>query len=325
MKSTIAIIAEHHNGAVDPVTYEAVSFSVELGKAGLSRPVILLLGDDIQAPAEEAARFTGLDVIAVRAPGLREYNGHIFKEVLGKALTELNPSYVIASHTTQAADYAPALAVKLDAACVTSVIGVVTQADGVAFARSIMGGKLRAVVRALTDTTVLTVQPGAFSRRHESSTPGVVHSRTIEFSTDVIRRLGLKSGPAGDSNLSEAGVVVAAGRGAANPERLELIHKLAQLIPRSAVAGSRPLCDMDLLKYNRQVGLTGATIAPDLYMAIGVSGAQQHIVGMQGSGFVVAINTDPHAAMFNHADICIVEDLEKFLPELIAQLEGEEG
>ena len=112
-------------------------------------------------------------------------------------------------------------------------------------------------------------------------------------------------------------MVVAAGRGIAKPENLELLRRLAGLFSRAALAGSRPVCDAGWLGYGHQVGLTGASVAPRLYLACGISGARQHTVGMQGSEFIVAINSDPQAAIFNLADVCLVEDLLSFIPELL--------
>ncbi len=120
-----------------------------------------------------------------------------------------------------------------------------------------------------------------------------------------------------EAALREAEVIVAAGRGIGSEETLDLIHRLAALFPRSAVAGSRPLCDLGWLAYNRQVGQTGSTVRPRLYLACGISGAYQHIAGMKDSGFIVSINRDPQAAIGQWSDLRIEEDLKTFLPLLI--------
>jgi electron transfer flavoprotein alpha subunit len=121
-----------------------------------------------------------------------------------------------------------------------------------------------------------------------------------------------------DAALGQAQVVVAAGLGVGGPENLELLRRLAAQFPNSALAGSRPVCDLGWLPYRQQVGLTGATVAPRLYIACGISGARQHTVGMQGSGFIVAISHDPQAAIFNLADVCVEEDLTAFLNAFLA-------
>jgi len=114
---------------------------------------------------------------------------------------------------------------------------------------------------------------------------------------------------------------VAAGRGVGEIENMRLIKQLSALFPRSAVAGSRPVCDMGWLDYKRQVGLTGATVSPKLYIACGISGAMPHQVGMQGAGFIVAISTDPRAPIFNLSDVCIQEDLKRFIPALVEEFQ----
>jgi electron transfer flavoprotein alpha subunit len=120
-----------------------------------------------------------------------------------------------------------------------------------------------------------------------------------------------------EAALREAEVIVAAGRGIGSEETLDQIHRLAACFARSAVAGSRPLCDLGWLKYNRQVGQTGSTVRPKLYLACGISGAYQHIAGMKDSGFIVSINRDPQAAIGQWSDLRIEEDLKTFLPLLI--------
>ncbi|MBW2616973.1 MAG: electron transfer flavoprotein subunit alpha/FixB family protein, partial [Deltaproteobacteria bacterium] len=119
------------------------------------------------------------------------------------------------------------------------------------------------------------------------------------------------------SALTEADVIVSAGKGIGRKENLEIIERLAALFPKSAVAGSRSVCDSKWLDRNRQVGYTGATVSPKLYIAAGISGATQHIAGMRSSGFIVAINSDPNAAIFNVSDVCVVEDLTTFVPVFI--------
>ena len=119
------------------------------------------------------------------------------------------------------------------------------------------------------------------------------------------------------AGISEADVIVAAGQGFGEEENLELARQLAAVFPKSAIAGSRIVCDLGWLGYGCQVGVTGATVSPRLYIACGISGAVQHVTGMRGSGFIVAINKDPAAAIFQMADVCVVEDLITFIPILL--------
>jgi electron transfer flavoprotein alpha subunit len=144
-----------------------------------------------------------------------------------------------------------------------------------------------------------------------------VEVRTVSGLTPASRSKGAAPPPADSARIAEAEVLVAAGHGVGGPENLDLIRRLAALFPKSAVAGSRIACDLGWLEYQRQVGVTGATVSPRLYIACGISGAVQHVAGMRGSGFVVAINKDPAAAIFREADVCIVDDLTRFIPAFI--------
>jgi electron transfer flavoprotein alpha subunit len=131
------------------------------------------------------------------------------------------------------------------------------------------------------------------------------------------RSLGVKRVRTENAGLAQADVIVSAGRGIGKRENLDLIHRLAELFPRSAVGGSRPICDLGWLGYKHQIGQTGATVTPKLYIACGISGASQHLAGMRGAHFIVGINTDPHAAIFNVADVVVAEDVTTFIPTLL--------
>ena len=149
------------------------------------------------------------------------------------------------------------------------------------------------------------------SRRHKDN---IEKTKNIVYSPTRTRYLGSGQSSADTSDISAAPIIVAVGNGIGDEENMELIHHLAGLLPKAAVAGTRIVCDRGWLGYSRQVGVTGASVAPALYIACGISGAPQHLVGMRGAKFVIAINTDPHAPIFNEADIGIVEDITRFIP-----------
>ena len=309
-RAPIAVIAEHFGGALRPVAWELLGAAAELSTDVIS----IIVGREIEAMAAELAA-AGVDVLAIDAPAMPAYNGEIARAALAGALAELRPSGVLLAHTTQGLDLAPALAARLDAACLTAVDGF-AGGDEWLFRRAIRGGKLNELIRA-APPIVLTISPGAFARPAPAARPGVVRTKKCDISASRTRSLGLISAPAA-ADLTQADVVIAAGRGVKKREYLAWLADLAAAFPKSAVAGSRPLCDAGWLPYARQVGATGATVAPKLYLACGISGAAQHLAGMRGSTFVVAVNTDPHAAIFRAADVGVVEDLATFLPLLTA-------
>jgi electron transfer flavoprotein alpha subunit len=195
----------------------------------------------------------------------------------------------------------------------------VRQAEGrLVLTRAAIFGKALEDIAPLGLPLAITVQPGAFPVAQAGETPSPpVRVVTMEHPACRSRLLESPPGPVHDQALSQAQVVVAARRGIGKPENLELLRRLAACFSGATLAGSRPVCDMGWLGYQSQVGLTGATVAPKLYLACGISGARQHTMGMAGAGFIVAINTDPQAAIFNLADVAVIEDLTRFIPAFL--------
>jgi electron transfer flavoprotein alpha subunit len=301
-----------------------MSLALRIQEHNQAEILAVILGDAIQEAAEQFSVDCAIPVTAVSDPRLREYNAEVFTRVLVEVLSEVKPSYVCVPHSSQGADYAPGLALQLSAACVSGVEGIRDKAGGPGFFRSIFGGKIRAAIEPEAETTVLTLQPGSIKPHAAQKS---AEARVLEHDTDVavptFGSLTQKAASSEGVDLSEAKVLVAAGRGVGEEENLELVEQLAEQFPQSAICGSRPIIDAGWLPYNRQVGITGALVAPSLYIACGISGANQHVSGMRSSGFVVSINSDPGAAIFNVSDICIVEDLKTFIP-LFIELLGEE-
>jgi electron transfer flavoprotein alpha subunit len=319
MDRPIIVIAEHFENELRPITNEVVALALELQLIRHEEIRLVILGDDIVGIGEKTSRETGLNVIAIEVPGLGSYSGEVYKSVLSKGLSDLNPSYICMAHTTQGADLAPQLAVRMEAACITGVLGVLEEKGRPSFTRGMYNGKVIAGLQATVERTVLTIQPGSLKPpTFDHSKPGSVETCTMASPTTT-RSLprGIKPPTMQNAGLTEAEVIISAGRGLRKKENLGLIHDLSALWPGSAVGGSRPVCDSGWLEYGQQVGVTGATVTPRLYVACGISGASQHIVGMSGSGFIVAINRDPYAAIFNVADVCVIEDLITFIPRLI--------
>ncbi len=322
MEKTILVVAEHSHGKIKPVTYEAVACARKLQTLEQTPIKALILGEEIAEPAQALARTTRLNVVAIKVDGLSHYNGEAYLAILSGIVSDFRASYVVCGGTANAADFAPALAVRIHGGCISGVQRVFEEAGKVRFARSMFGGKVVADLVSHAETTIITVQPGLFKAGEpDGRETGSVELRTVSFAPHRSRTLGTKCADIGHSGLEDAEAIVAAGRGIGNEENLHLIERLASLLPRSAIAGSRPVCDAGWLEYKQQVGMTGATVSPKLYLACGISGSVQHLCGMRGAEFIVAINKDPNAAIFNESDVCVVEDLATFLPTLIDRLE----
>jgi electron transfer flavoprotein alpha subunit len=315
----IVVVAEITNSQIQPVTFETVAFAEKLRNSTPSNQIqVLLLADEVDNPARELAEQTGLDITAIHIPEMSGYNGELYLKALTQVLSAMHPAFVCIAHTSQGQDYAPALAIKLDAACLTGITDCRNCAGDISFAKPIYGGKIIAHLKPASPTTVVTVQPGCFRAGKKSRAP---EGKVTVLSTSVKKRqtrsMGIKQTDTDMATIGEADVIVAAGRGIGAQENLDIIHQLAAVFSKSAVAGSRIVCDMGWLGYQCQVGVTGTTVTPKLYIACGISGAVQHVMGMQGSEFIVAINKDPTAAIFQTADVCIVEDLATFIPAFI--------
>ena len=319
MNNSIVVIAENAEGQIKPVTYEIISFANKLKRLTHSNSVkVLLLANEVMSPAQELADQSGLDIVAIQIPELTGYNGELYLRALTEFFADLQPAYVCIGHTSQGMDYAPALAVNLNAACITGIGDIFDHTGVVSFTRSICGGKITARIQPVSQISILTIQPGVFKTDlNTQGSDGNISILKTSIQTHQSRSLGIKQSDTDAAGISEANVIVAAGKGIGEKDNLECIYQLAALFARSAVAGSRIVCDLGWLGYQCQVGVTGTTVSPQLYIACGISGAMQHVTGMQSSEFIVAINKDPSAAIFHTADICIVEDLIAFIPAFI--------
>jgi electron transfer flavoprotein alpha subunit len=317
MEKKIFIIGELDQGNSAQDTFELISFARELSCGQL--PTIILLGISIEAQAKELSEKTGCDTIAITGNHLGLFNAQAYCHAIMDILPQNTPLWVCLLHTSMGYDLAPRLAVNLKAACITAVDGI----QSGALSRSIYSGRFTIDIIPRTLSAVVTVLPGAFeSFSSEMPLPGSI--RVVQASLPALRSktLGIQEPMHHDSTLKDAEVIVSAGRGVGKKENIALIKELAALFPRSAVGASRQACDLGWLEYKHQVGTTGQTVAPKLYIACGISGAIQHVSGMKKAQNIIAINNDPHAAIFHVAHICIVEDLVSFIPLLIEELKG---
>jgi electron transfer flavoprotein alpha subunit len=296
---------------------------------------LFVLGLGIEGAVAAFSENPEVVVAGLAGEALALYSAEAWKGVLAPRLEQMKPRFVCIAHDATGADFAPGLAVRLGAGCITAIENARREGANVIFRRSLLNGKIKAEVVSQAETTVLTLLPGMFRGSgggdRETLPPprsglldgrrvGPAQARIISLAGLPLRSrpLGLLPAPEKDADLAAAEVVVAAGRGIGKEENLALVRDLAALFSRSALGASRTVCDAGWLPARLQIGQTGKTVTPRLYIACGVSGALQHLAGMRGSQFIVAINSDPRAAIFQAADICIVEDLLVFIPLLIA-------
>jgi electron transfer flavoprotein alpha subunit len=271
----------------------------------------------VDAIAKEIAAADVAEVITIDDPALKDYTADGFVIALEQLIAVENPDRVFLAHTYQTRDFAPALAARIKRSLVTDCVAV---KDG-GYVRPMFQGKLQADI-AVDGPHMATFQIGAF-RADAMKTGGSAASRKAAIAIDAGKIRQKPEAPFKEAkqavDLSQAERIVSVGRGIKAQEHLQLAQQLAQAIG-AEIAASRPICDAGWLPMDRQIGSSGQTVAPKLYVALGISGAIQHLVGMKGARTIVAINKDPEAPIFEIADYGIAGDLFDVVPAMIAEL-----
>jgi electron transfer flavoprotein alpha subunit len=318
----LVVIAEQRSGALNRATWEAVAAAQQL--AGGAPITIVVPGADVLGVAGELAAAQVESVTTVSSPALDPYTPDGYTAALEQAIAQLAPSMVVLPHTYQTRDFAPKLAARLGRPLVTDVVAFKKSGDATAFVRPMFQGKLSAdVVPQGPGPHFVSVQIGAFraDQAQRGASPAPVRALEVRIDPSAIRE---KPEPPFQEakhavDLSQAERIVAVGRGIKGQEHIALAQKLAEALG-AELAASRPICDAGWLPMERQVGSSGQTVSPKLYVALGISGAIQHLVGMKGSHTIVAINKDPDAPIFEVADYGIAGDLFEIVPALTAEL-----
>ena len=328
MQEEIIIIVEHLQGQVLPRSFELTAFAREIQSIEGGRIAAVVLGQPVRDLAREMAEKTGVDVIGLEHETLKFYNAETYRNVLKQWSEENRPRYVLFPHSATGWDIAPALSISLNASYVPAAISIRRGKGGMVLTRPVLEGRIHTEIELLPDKpAVITLSPGIFSTGEDKQPPkpGKVTILPVDFPEPRSKTLGYQDAPKRKLDLTKAPVIVAAGRGVGSKEKLPLLEELVSLFEGGNLAASRPLCDAGWLSLEHQVGLTGQTVSPRLYIACGISGAIQHTTGMKGSHFIVAINSDPQALIFQTAHCCIARDLHEFLPVLVEKIKKLKG
>lgn len=263
--------------------------------------------------AGEVPKFNGTLYLADAAK-YGEYNPTVHKQLLLDVIAKEQPAQIVFLHSSYGWDLAPRVAVALQAAQVSEVVAV----DNGLPVVPVCNAKLRRTIKAITAQTVLTIQAGAFGMEAEpEGTPTVVEIDT--GAAGKVQCTGYEAAKIEGVDLTKAEIIVSAGRGVGKPENVAMVQALAKALG-GEYGASRPVVDAGWVEHNRQVGTTGSTVTPKLYVACGISGAIQHLAGMKKSDFIVAINTDRDAPIGEVANVLVVADLKQFLPVLTEKL-----
>ncbi len=297
------LIGEYREGKLLDSTYELFGFAAQMG----AETSMLLVGSESQLP------LYGGTLYLADAAACGEYNPELHKKLVLEAVQIENPDYIVFVHSSYGWDLAPRVAAALKIAQVSEVIAL---ADG-SFEVGSCNAKMRRNVKPSTSKAVLTIQAGAFPALQPGGSPAI--QRLAAAGGGPLEFVGYEAAEAKDVDLAKAEVVVSAGRGVGKKDNIPTIAALAKALG-GELGASRPVVDAEWVSHSHQVGTTGQTVSPKLYVACGISGAIQHLAGMKKSDFILAINKDKDAPIGEIADVLVVADVMQFVPALTAKL-----
>lgn len=314
----ILVVAEQKDGVLNRASWEAIA-----GAQSMGGPVTLVIAGskaNANAVASELASADVTEVITLEHDLLAGYTADGFTQAICEIVKQVSPAHVVFAHTYQTRDYAPRVAARLDCAIATDVIAV---KDGPVYVRQMFQGKVNAdVVLDGPAPHIVTLQIGSFRADAVKKGSGAP-VRAVAATIDPSQIRQTAEAPFREAkqavDLTQAERIVSVGRGIKAPEHIELAKQLAAAM-HAELSASRPICDAGWLPMERQVGSSGQTVSPKMYLALGISGAIQHVVGMKGSKTIVAINKDPEAPIFEIADYGIAGDLFEIVPAIINEL-----
>jgi len=321
MSSGILVFIEHKSGTLNKTSLEAIAAGQKLGGETGAGITAVVLGSGNQTLAQDIAGYDLAKVIYVDDPKLADYTPDAYAVAMEQVVRAAEPQYVVMSHTYLVRDFAPKLTARFGKGMISDCVRMNIEGGKATFTRRIFLGKLDAdVVSDAEAPLFVTFQSGAF--RPDQAVKGS-GAPVEEMPVNVGEVRMTPEAPFQEVkqavDLSKADVIVAVGRGIKNKDNIALAEKLAEVLGGD-LAASRPICDAEWLPIDRQIGSSGQTVAPKLYIALGISGAIQHLVGMKNSQTIVAINKDPEAPIFDIADYGIVGDLFEALPVLTEEI-----
>ena len=316
--SKILVFAEQREGELKKVAFENITLARELTKAQGSELVVAVIGDKVAGLADALGKYGATKVINAQHADLHLYQPDAYAKILSDIAATEGATTVIMGATQMGKDLAPRVAVRLKAALATDCISV-TFADGdFKIVRPMYAGKVRATIRLKSAIKIMTVRPNVVVPELAQTSP-TVSEFTVDPGTLRSTVTEVVAGSGGKLDVTEADIIVSGGRGLKGAENFHLISDLAGKLG-AAQGASRAVVDAGWRPYAEQVGQTGKTVSPSLYIAVGISGAIQHLAGMSSSKYIVAINKDPEAPIFKVADYGIVGDLFEVVPKMIELL-----
>ena len=313
----ILVLAEHRRGELREVSLEMLSKAHEIAEKIGAETTAVLLGSGVKDFADTLANYAN-KVLLIDDAKLENFNAESYQKVLSALINERNPAMTMIGHSAFGMDLAPALAVELDLPLATDCIDLEVDGSSVFAIRQIYSGKVNVKVSFNgAEKCMVTMRASACPVTEGMQLGGTIETIDSPLTEDIDYKVfsGYEEAAAGDVDITVADILVGVGRGIGDPDNLEMVEELAKAMG-GVVACSRPVVDKKWLPKDRQVGTSGKTVKPKLYLAVGISGAFQHLAGMNCSDLIIAINKDPKAPIFAAAQYGIVADLFKVVPAL---------
>ncbi len=317
------IYAEVQKGEIKKGAFEIASKAKEFG----GEVSACIIGKGVEALAPQLAKFGADKIYVVDGPEFENYVPEAFVQAFVQVAGKVQPAVILTSASAQGKDFTPALAARLNVGAVSDCVELKKEGDKIIARRPMYAGKVYALVEALGSPQIISVRPNALGMK-EIAGAGAVEkvAAGIDASKIKVKVKSVEVASTTEPDQTEAEIIVSGGRGMKGPENFKLLEDLAKLFGPTATTGaSRAAVDAGWRDHSFQVGQTGKTVSPNLYIACGISGAIQHLAGMGTSKVIVAINKDPEAPIFTKADYGIVDDLFNVVPALIDEVKKIKG
>ncbi len=329
MACKVLILAEQEEGALRDTSLELLGMAHRLADEAswnASTDIkALLLGDGVEGVAEELARGGAAEVIYAEGKAVAHYTSEAYGKATEAIIAEESPELVLISHTPNGWDLAPAIAAGLGVPLATGCSNITIEGGKARFVRKAFNGKFVHEVEIDARPQIATVDKGAASPLDKDTQGAVVKIEPAVKEEELKSKfVEIKKGEPGGVDLTQAQIIVAGGRGVGKAEKVALLQALADTLG-GQVGASRAVTDAGWLPHEHQIGSSGITVNPKLYVACGISGAIQHVVGMKGSGYIIAVNKDADAPIFGVADVGVVADLEEIVPALTRAVQEAKG
>ncbi len=321
----VLVLAEHRQGALRDISYEMMAIAPRIAESMGGELKVLLIGSGMDDMAKKMSGY-GVKVIVIDDPLFADFNADKYQKVLSALIDDLKPAVLMTGQTAQGVDFMPALAVEKNLPLVAEAIDLNYEGETLKATRQVYSGKVNATVAFKpADTYLVTIREGAVEAP-EPGAAGEVEKIDSPLKEDIAYRKFVEyiEAEVGDVDITQSDILVSVGRGLKEDKNLPIIEELAKAI-KADISGSRAATDAGWIPHDRQVGTSGKTVKPKLYLAMGISGAFQHLAGMKGAKTIVAVNKDPEAPIFTVADYAIVDDMFKVVPALTEKLKELKG